>query len=182
MDAWKNRADTSVYLGWYIYIGRTLAGYQSLLYKVLAAWAAVEAVFGIYYQYLGWSVQPIAPPSTISPDDLSDIYLRVLHAGLTTASDGSAKADRELAKVKAKFERRAREREEAAAGKLDAENGQPPHLRLRGRLNSGKVPTASSYLDEDDEEDPLFDDHGEPRILDADDPRAVEFREQLRTW
>lgn len=172
---------------WYNFIGHKYRGYQSILYGVLLLWATVEAIFGVYYYRLGRSVQPPAPPSQIAPDELSDIYLRVLHAGLTAASDGSAKADRELAKVKAKFEKLAREREEkknadALANAALNANGEPPHLRTRGRLDSGKVPTQASFLDDDDEEDPLFDETGEPRVLDSDDPRAVEFREQLRTW
>lgn len=48
------------------------------------------------------------------------------------------------------------------------------------RLDSTVVPTYNPTAEEED--DPLFDANGQPRVLDVDDPRAVEFREQLRTW
>lgn len=214
-------ADTSLYLLWYILWGRTLPGGQGILATVVAGWALVEAVFGVYYQYLARKVQPVAPPSSMHPEALSDLFLRVLHAGLAYSAPGNRYVrDRAQGHRHSAFgaeigtsasanargaaqggltppKENASESEAANTGvhATATANGNgvaslPPAAaiearRKRGRLYSAAADTmgaAEEFMDPQEEEDPLFDEKGNPHVLAPDDPLAVEFREQLRTW
>jgi hypothetical protein len=53
-----------------------------------AVWGIVEAVFGVYYQYLARSVQPAGPPSIIPLDQVTDLFSRVLRTGLVSTAKG----------------------------------------------------------------------------------------------
>ncbi|BEJ15990.1 hypothetical protein CspHIS471_0505950 [Cutaneotrichosporon sp. HIS471] len=181
---WSVTPLSYVYLIWYALCGRLIPGPSGLVSTVLAAWALVEAVFGVYYQFLVRRVQPVAPPSTIKPEDLSDLFLRVLHAGLAySPSSNRYVRERTGRDVRSPL---APPAENGAAGETTGQAG-APHIerRKRGRLYSAAADTiglAEQYMDPDEEEDPLFDQNGNPHVLATDDPLAVEFREQLRTW
>lgn len=180
----------SVYLAWYALRGRLLSGAPGLAAAAVAIWALAEAVFGVYYQYLARRIQPVAPPSALKPEALSDLFLRVLHAGLAYSAPGNryerAPADGAAAETAPSPLGLAPPAEDATAGEAlgQKQGGAPPAQRKRGRLYSAAADTlgiAQQYMDPG-EEDPLFDEHGNPHVLRADDPLAVEFREQLRTW
>jgi hypothetical protein len=143
-------------------------------------------------------VQPVAPPSDIKPEALSDLFLRVLHAGLAYSAPGNRyvreRADGHRHSVYGSEipsplrQSLAPPAEDATAA--EALNGSAPTAppvtqRKRGRLYSAAADTlgiAEQFMDPNEEEDPLFDENGNPHVLDANDPLAVEFREQLRTW
>lgn len=207
-------ADTSVYLLWFVLRGRLLPGSSGVLATLGAGWALVEAVFGVYYQHLARKVQPIAPPISMKPEDLSDLYLRVMHAGLAYSAPGNRyvreRAEGHRHSVYGKEiptgggmglpppNENATEGEAASAyaahTAVPSANGginvaefaaATADRRKRGRLYSAAADTmgnAEQFMDPQEEDDPLFDENGNPHVLAADDPLAVEFREQLRTW
>lgn len=197
---YKEAAHTSLYLAWYALSGRHITGHASPLLTLIATWATAEAVFAIYYQYLARKVQRIAPPTDITPDALSDLFLRVLHAGLSYDVEKKT-YERESTPVELErvtVERSPRSALERAVERLgqtlsgaegegeareghDGVNGSTPSVaqteRERTEAN-GPRPAETSGTDRG----ALFDENGNPNRLEADDPLAVEFREQLRTW
>lgn len=172
-----------------MYKGRHLrpSTLKTLAMYLLAIWSAIEVVFSWYYQWLAHKVQPVAPPSEMKHDDLSNIFIRLLRAGAAYAP----------------------RRPETDSDWILSSPTRPKHpLRKRGKLNSDlHVPTLatlkegqqqamadleaemdkadkahSEYLSDEEDDDPLFTPEGKPIELEWDDPKAVEFREQLRTW
>jgi len=67
-------------------------------------------------------------------------------------------------------------------GSTTATEGQSPVEPRRRRTRLDSVSAADRPEDLLNDDDPLFDSNGRPRVMDKDDPRAIEFREQLRTW
>lgn len=164
-----------MYLAWYVLSGwhKRYSTPKTVVLFGLAVWSAIEVVFSWYYQYLARKVQPVAPPSTMRHDDLSNIFIRLLRAGAAYAP----------------------RRPEADSDWVLSSPTRPKHpLRKRGKLNSDvHVPTLkdvretvatemAEYLSDEEDDDPLFTPEGRPIVLAWDDPKAVEFREQLRTW
>ncbi|GMK55583.1 hypothetical protein CspeluHIS016_0206390 [Cutaneotrichosporon spelunceum] len=177
-----------VYLIWFALRGHLLPGTSGFVSAVVAIWALVEAIFGVYYQVLARRVQPVAPPSAIKPEDLSDLFLRVLHAGLAYSPSANRYVRDRAAPRDAPPLALATPAENGVAGETlnTGQNGPPTvERRKRGRLYSAAADTldiAEQYMDPSEEEDPLFDERGNPHMLAHDDPLAVEFREHLRTW
>jgi hypothetical protein len=144
-------------------------------------------------------------------DTLSDLFLRVLHAGLAVqaplararaySAPGAWPLVREgIESVLASMNEKshgsgsstpslggAGGNTDAAstAGQIglglpaaDAKRAEQMARRRMTRLDS----TAAQQYVPDEDTDPLFDSSGRPRVMEKNDPRAVEFREQLRTW
>lgn len=161
---------------------------RSPLLACAAVYALIEVVFAIYHLYLSRKIQPPAPGSVLPPDALSDMFLRCLHAGLAvTAPLARTRAysapgswpevrngiDAVLAQTKSNGE--------SAGKKVGLGVPSSTNSTTRRRLTRLDSTSLQPY-DPDEDVDPLFDTDGRPRVLASDDPRAVEFREQLRTW
>lgn len=152
-------------------------------------WGLAEAVFGVYYQYLARSVQPAAPPSTLPPEQLVDLFSRVLRTGPASLATGNRSTgelighERRMAVNTAHSHVIDVNLHLVTPDSQEPGSGNPSNLRMRGRLYSAAVHVmgiAEQLMDPDEEEDRLFD--GNRPIFHTDDPLAIKFREQLRTW
>jgi hypothetical protein len=156
-----------------------------------AVWGIVEAVFGVYYQYLARSVQPAGPPSIIPLDQVTDLFSRVLRTGLVSTAKGDtstgehARDEQHVVASTAHAHASEVNVHLAGPGSTEPVSGNLQSLRERGRLRSaaiGVMGITEQSIDPDEDEDPLFDGKGNPHVFHMDDPLAIEFREHLRTW
>lgn len=197
---------------WYVLVARHFVHPVAWVASTsVTVYAFIEVAFGAYLFYLGRKVQRPTPASTDRLDTISDMFLRTLLAGrgFTPSPRGRARALSGAAIRDAQGRARAYSAASASASggaygsavKTPLSPGWFPHkmnlglaspqIRRRTPL-SGDAGDDSSldYLSagakheekEEKEIDELFDEYGEPRKLDADDPRAVEFREHIRMW
>jgi hypothetical protein len=200
-----------VYLAWFICTyPRALSLPHTLLLHLAAVWAATEVWFVFYYAQMTRDIQPVSPATDMKHDQLSDLFLRVLHAGLRVnaplsrsraysapgawpevrasvesilqaIAEGHHPADATGAEdTKVESEVKAAFGVTSVPDSVTAEAAARAVKAARRRMT--RLDSTAAQMPYEEDPDPLFDDDGRPRVLSSDDPRAIEFREQLRTW
>ncbi|WWD20201.1 hypothetical protein CI109_104677 [Kwoniella shandongensis] len=83
LSVWMITPLSYAYLIWYTLLSPGLSGAAGLTAAIFAAYALTEVLFSIYTLYLTSYVQKPTPPSSLPITTRTNLFLKVLHSGLT---------------------------------------------------------------------------------------------------